>query len=134
MPMPALLAGTRPEMSATSLPTSLGRNRVRVGNQLHRITHLYARKQILHILIAHPDASVRCRLADGLRTVRPMNAVTLVAQPHPSRAQRIRGSRRNNFSRLIPGRPNHAARNMKTSVGAGSAVLANRNGVNLHHL
>ena len=69
-----------PPAEVTWFRRTLRQARISLGNQLHRIAHLHALKQIFHVLIAHPDASVRCRFADGLRPVGSMNAVAFVAQ------------------------------------------------------
>src|SRR5438876_5319277 len=73
------------------------------ADQLYRVAHPDQFEQFLYVLIAHPDAAMRSRSADGSRGVGPVNSVTFVAQTHPARADRVGGTRSNHLSGVIPG-------------------------------
>lgn len=67
---------------------------------------------------------MRGALADGARLIGAVDAVAALAQPNPTRAQRIRFARANHFAGGVVGRMGDALADAEFATGAGREKLA----------
>src|SRR5437667_156834 len=100
---------------------------------LDRDADVHKAEQLFHIVLAHADAAMRCRLADGTRRVRAMDTVALSAQSQPTCTQRVVFSRRHNFARTIPGRLRDAIDDPEFALRARRRGLTDRDIVDLEN-
>src|SRR5580698_7368603 len=75
---------------------------------LDLVTHFHQRKELFQVALRHTDAAMRSRLADGLRRVGSVDAVSLTIQSHPAIAERIARPRRDDFAFVVVGWGDHA--------------------------
>jgi hypothetical protein len=66
--------------------------------ELDHIALAHKFEQLLHIAIAHPDATVRREVANRARLIRAVNAVALQVEPDPPRSKRILRTRRDHHA------------------------------------
>src|SRR5258708_33517311 len=67
----------------------------------HYVSNSHQREKCPNVLIAHANAAVRGRSADGSRFVGPVDAEALSAQTNPARTDRVVGTGRNHHSRVV---------------------------------
>src|SRR4051812_13078432 len=73
-------------------------------DHFNHVSHVDELEQLLHVSLAHADASVRDVVADGTLIVGAVDAVTFAAESHPASAQGIGFAGGHDFvARAVPG-------------------------------
>src|SRR5579864_2944694 len=77
---------------------------VALAADLHRVAHIHQRGELHHVSVAQTNAAMRRRLPDRTWSACSVDAVALLAQADPARAQRILFAGRDHHPCVVIGR------------------------------
>src|SRR5271157_4243014 len=101
---------------------------------LDRVAYADDREEFLEILLAHANASRRCRFADRVRLVGAVDSVALRAQSHPARAHRVALAGADDLTLVVVRRVGYAVDDLEFANRTRSRSLADRDTIDANDL